>query len=125
LTGTSLANLAFPGYRGTVRVGREGITDILRIFWPEWMNSWAAFIVPEEDAVPGLKITFRIRPVRFDVSGMLAKVVNSATTALQATGVLDSFVSAVNPTDKLAVVWLALAILEDQDGQKRREGDLA
>jgi hypothetical protein len=121
MTATANAILKFPGWEGEVPMTLHDA--VWRIVWPEWMATYAGLIIPEADALPGLKITFRIRPVRFAQASMIQQVNDTCSRDLQTAGLLDSFISAVNPLDKLAVVWLALAILEEEHDQQSREGD--
>lgn len=123
ITDTTHAILTFPGWEGEVLMMPHDGSEAWRIGWPDWMNTYAGLVIPAGAGVPGLRITFRIRPVRFAQELMIQQVNDTCSRYLQDAGLLDSFISAVNPLDKLAVVWLALAILEEEHDQQSLEGD--
>jgi hypothetical protein len=123
LEGAGSATLRLPGWEG--RVQMTPYDTVWRVIWPEWMETHAGLVIPEEQALTGLRITLRLRPVRFAQDSMLLQVNHTCSRYLQDAGLLDSFISAVNPLDKLAVVWLALAILEEEHDQLSLEGDAA
>lgn len=124
-TGTREARLSFPGWSELVNMQVSENPNVWRVGWPVWLNIHAAFVIPEEEVTPDLRITFRIRPLSFDAEGMVDHIAETSTMLLHEAGLLAGFVSAVKPLDKLAVAWLALAITEDRMDQQSREGDLA
>lgn len=119
------ALLSFAGWSGRVNMQATENAIVWQVTWPSWLETQAAFVIPEEKMTENLLITFRIRPLNFDVMGMLQQVSESCLSAIQGVGLLDSLLSAVKPLDKLAVVWLALAMLEERWDALGREGNEA
>jgi hypothetical protein len=122
-TTENTATLTFPGWSGTVPMQVSENPQVWQVMWPEWMATKTAFVIPEDKVTSNLLVTFRLRPLSFDAAGMVRSIAETSTIALQKAGVLDSFFSAVKILDKLAVAWLALAILEDEWDQLSLEGN--
>ncbi len=122
-SGPHHATLLLPGFEDEVQMLPYEREDLWQIVWPEWMNTYAGVVIPAGESVIGLRIGFRIRPVAFAQDLMIRQLMDTCSRHLQEAGLLDSFISAVNPLDKLAVAWLALAILEEEQDQHSREWD--
>ena len=90
---------------------REG-ADIYRIGWPAWLRCRAAVKAHSSAWVPGLTFQLALRVKGFNPDYLLSRIGVDHQATLQRAGLLDSFLTAVSPLDKLAVVWLAIAALE-------------
>ena len=123
ITGNHSALLSFEGWSGTVAMSATDGTAVQKITWPAWMDTHAALIIPEESRVTGARVHLRFRPAGFSTAGIIETILQTESGSLQSAGLLDSFLAAVKPLDKLAVVWLALAILEEEEDMKSLQGN--
>lgn len=90
-----------------------GEGELQRIRWPEWMATRAALKPAAGTWVPGHRFRLAVRVRGFEPRFLVERA-GAQQVLLQRAGLLDSFLAAVNPLDRLAVAWLAVATLEGQ-----------
>ncbi len=91
----------------------ETNTDSRRIGWPEWMGLKAAIQGGSWTEGVALHASFRVKG--FDTAVILESAVSLFGNELNSVGLLADFIEAPNPLDKIAILWLAVAILEHDD----------
>lgn len=108
--------------KATVRFGDQTIetwhtyendVDARRIGWPDWMLLKAA--VKTEEWEEGISIHAAFRVKGFSPDYLINDAVSLFGKDLNSVGLLADFIEAPNPLDKIAVLWLAVAILEQDD----------
>lgn len=112
VAGASSLELQFGDEIFMLSARREADQPLQRVVWPDFMKCRAAVVLDGFAWIPGTRFNIAFRIPRFDARALLARITPEGEQALNSVGMLDVYLAAVNPLDKLASVWLAIALLE-------------